>query len=414
VISVRILLINKFFHPGAGAETSFFATRALLQERGHDVIDFAMAQAQNAPSPYADYFAPERSYSADVALPTRVIDAAASVYSTSARTALSRLLDDHPPAIAHLHNIYHQLTLSIVDELSARRIPIVLTLHDWKVACPAYTLYTQGAPCRRCPSSGVHNAIRHRCVKGSLAGSAIAALEARVARQRKSYDKVDRFIAPSRFAIEVARLGGIDGRKVAHVPNFLPAAELRDRGGDGPTRPRVLFVGRLEETKGVRDLLTAFAQVRGDAELRFVGGGPLENEVAAAVAADPRITFAGRLPRHEVVEEYRQARCVVMPSVWEDNGPLVILEAQAMKKPMIVTDRGGLPEFVEDGQDGIVVPAASPAALARAITHLTSDEEDARERGLRARRRVLKENSEAVHYQRLEAVYRAAIDEAAV
>ena len=149
---VRVLLVNKFFHPRAGAETSFLQTRRLLVERGHDVIDFAMQHDANLPSPYEAFFAPRRSYDTDGRAAKRAVDAASSVYSVTARRALSRLLDAYRPDVAHLHNIYHQLTLSIVDELAKRRIPIVLTLHDWKIACPAYTLFTEGQPCRRCPT----------------------------------------------------------------------------------------------------------------------------------------------------------------------------------------------------------------------------------------------------------------------
>jgi len=107
----------------------------------------------------------------------------------------------------------------VVDELARRRVPIVLTLHDWKIACPAYTLFTEGAPCRRCVGGSVANAVRHRCVKGSVAASAIATAEAALARQRDTYGKIERFIAPSRFAVDVARMSGVEPRRIAHVPN---------------------------------------------------------------------------------------------------------------------------------------------------------------------------------------------------
>ncbi len=119
----RVLLVNKFFRPGAGAETSFLHTRRLLQERGHDVIDFAMRDDANCPSPYATYFAPQRSYGNDVPRRERAAHALSSVYSPSARRAMAHLLDAHRPDVAHLHNVYHQLTLSIVDELASRRVP---------------------------------------------------------------------------------------------------------------------------------------------------------------------------------------------------------------------------------------------------------------------------------------------------
>jgi glycosyltransferase involved in cell wall biosynthesis len=402
---MRVLLVNKFFRPGAGAETSFLHTRRLLQDRGHDVIDFAMRDDANLPSPYASFFAPPRSYASDVPLRERAAHALSSVYSPAARRAIARLLDAHRPDVAHLHNVYHQLTLSIVDELASRRVPIVLTMHDWKIACPAYTLFTDGEVCRRCPTGNVASAVRHRCVKSSTAASAIAAAEAIVAHRRGSYDKVQRFIAPSRFAIGVAALAGVSETKVAHIPNFLPDDELNvtTRGDDAGAQ--LLYAGRLESTKGIRNLLAAFARVRTPATLRIAGRGELVEEVLTAAATDPRISYLGQLPRDDLYAEIDAARAVVLPSLYEDNGPLIILEAQARAKAMIVTDRGGPPEFVRHEETGLVVDPAAPSSLAAAMERLAGDAELARALGARAQQDVRREHSAARHYELLTRTY---------
>ncbi|HEX3974776.1 MAG TPA: glycosyltransferase [Solirubrobacteraceae bacterium] len=402
---MRVLLVNKFFRPGAGAETSFLHTRRLLQERGHDVIDFAMRDDANLPSPYASFFAPSRSYAADVPLRERAAHALSSVYSPAARRAIARLLDAHRPDVAHLHNVYHQLTLSIVDELASRRVPIVLTMHDWKIACPAYTLFTEGEVCRRCPTGNVASAVRHRCVKSSAAASAIAATEAIVAHRRGSYEKVQRFIAPSRFAVGVAALAGVAEAKVTHIPNFLPDDELNVTARSDDAGARLLYAGRLEATKGIRGLLAAFARVRTPATLRIAGRGELEEEVRAAAAADPRISYLGLLPRDELYAEIDAARAVVLPSLYEDNGPLIILEAQARAKAMIVTDRGGPPEFVRHDETGLVVDPASPVSLAAAMERLAGDADLARTLGARAQQDVRREHSAARHYELLSRTY---------
>ncbi len=402
---MRVLLVNKFFRPGAGAETSFLHTRRLLQEHGHDVIDFAMRDDANLPSPYAAFFAPQRSYAADVPLRERAAHALASVYSPSARRAMARLLDAHRPDVAHLHNVYHQLTLSIVDELASRGVPIVLTMHDWKIACPAYTLFTEGEVCRRCPTGNVASAVRHRCVKSSTAASAIAAAEAVVAHQRGSYQKVQRFIAPSRFAVGVAALGGVPEARVAHIPNFLPDDELNVEAASDDAGARLLYAGRLEPTKGITSLLAAFAQVRTPATLRIAGRGELEADVRAAAAADPRISYLGMLPRDELYAEIDAARAVVLPSLYEDNGPLIILEAQARAKAMIVTNRGGPPEFVRHEETGLVIDPASPSSLASAMERLAGDAELAGALGRRAQDAVRREHSAERHYERLTRAY---------
>jgi glycosyltransferase involved in cell wall biosynthesis len=402
---MRVLLVNKFFRPGAGAETSFLHTRRLLREQGHDVIDFAMRDDGNLPSPYSSFFAPPRSYAADVPLRERAAHALSSVYSPAARRAIARLLDAHRPDVAHLHNVYHQLTLSIVDELASRRVPIVLTMHDWKIACPAYTLFTEGDVCRRCPTGNVGSAVRHRCVKSSVAASAIAATEAIVAHRRGSYGKVQRFIAPSRFAIGVAALAGVSEAKVAHIPNFLPDDELNVTARGDDAGAQLLYAGRLESTKGIRNLLAAFARVRTPATLRIAGRGELVEEVLAAAATDPRISYLGQLPRDDLYAEIDAARAVVLPSLYEDNGPLIILEAQARAKALIVTDRGGPPEFVRHDETGLVVDPASLSSLAAAMERLVGDAHFARALGARAQEVVRREHSAARHYELLTRTY---------
>lgn len=406
---MRVLHVNKFFHPRAGAETSFLQTRRLLLERGHEVLDFAMRHPENLHSPYEAHFAPFRSYDGTGGIARRGHDAVASVYSVSARRCLAGLLEERAPDVAHLHNVYHQLSLSVVDELRARGVPIVMTLHDWKVACPAYTLYTEGAPCRRCPRGSVVNSIRHRCVKDSAAASTLAAAEAAVARARHTYAKIDRFIAPSRFAIEVAEMGGVPRDRVLLVPNFLPEDELagapsrRDRG------PRIFYAGRLDPTKGLRELFLAFARLPPQVELRIAGSGELEDEVRDVARRDPRIAYLGRLSRDEVFAEYAAARAVVMPSVWEENGPLVLLEAQACGTPLIVSDRGGPREFVAHGETGLVVDPRDTESLANAMARLALDPELAARWGERARSRVLSEHNADRHYGCLLNAYSEAI-----
>jgi glycosyltransferase involved in cell wall biosynthesis len=406
-----VLQVNKFFHPRAGAETAFLQTRDLLTDNGHEVVDFAMRHPANLASPYERYFAPSRSYDGGGRLDRRVKDAASSVYSWKVRRSLGELLDLRTPHVAHLHNVYHQLTLSVVDELARRRVPTVLTLHDWKVACPAYTLFTDGAPCRRCVRGSVANAIVHRCVKGSVLASGVAAAEAGLARRRGTYAKVQRFIAPSRFARAVAGMAGVEPSRVAYVPNFLTDAELSARPAATPREPTFLYAGRLDATKGIRQLLDAFARVEARCVLRIAGAGELEGEVRAAAARDRRIEYLGRVERADLLTELDRALAVVLPSIWEDNGPLAILEAHARGAALIVTDRGGPPEFVRDGESGLVVGAEDVAALAEAIRRLVADPELARRFGERGRQDVQANHNAARHYERLMSVYSQAISE---
>lgn len=404
---LKVLLVNKYFFPLAGAETAYLHTRELLKARGHRVLDFTTKDPRNLPSDQAEYFAPQRSYSGDGSGLRRARDAATAVYSWSARHALARLLDAERPDVAHLHNIYHQLTLSVVDELHARGIPIVQTLHDYKIACPSYTLFTEGEPCHRCVGSSVVHAVAHRCIKGSVPASALAALEAGLARQRGTYDRVGYYLAPSRFAGSMAVASGVPPGRVRFLPYFLPDAELSPPT-TGMREPVFLFGGRLERTKGVHELLAAFGQVPPPARLKIAGWGPLEADVAAAAAGSTQIEFLGRRPRAEFLRELSAARALLLPSVWEDNCPLVMLEARARGTAVIVSDRGGPPEFVRDGVDGFVVDPDDAAGLAERITRLAGDRALAARMGERGRERLLEDHRAAAHYEQLMGVYEAA------
>lgn len=400
-----VLLVNKFFYPRAGAETAFFHTRDVLKASGHEVIDFAMADPQNVPSPYSPWFAPHRAYTGGGLAPRRVTDAASAVYSRSARKALAQLLDERQPDVAHLHNIYHQLTLSVVDELAGRGVPTVLTLHDWKIACPAYTLFRDGAPCRECVSGSVLNVVKHRCIKGSLPGSTLAALEAQLATLRKSYQRIDRFIAPSDFAADVARMAGIPDESIHVVPYLMPEAEISPISSEPRPEPTFFFGGRLEETKGVRQMLDAFRKVEGPAALRIAGWGDLEEEVRRHAQQDPRIAFLGSITRAQVLDELSAARALLLPSTWEDNCPLIMLEAQARSTPVIASNRGGPPQFVRHGVDGVIVDPDDQENLVRAIEQLADDPATAASMGSSGRRRLADVHNSRRHYELLLGVY---------
>lgn len=409
---LRVLQIHKFFYPHAGSEAALFNTRSLLARKNHEVIDFAMAHPDNVPSPYQDYFAPMRSYfDPSRSAVRRARDAAASIYSPAIWPRLTKLIRATRPDIAHLHLVYHQLSLAVVDVLRHEQVPMAMTLHDYKIGCPAYQMYRDGHPCEICLDNPVENVLRYRCIKGSAAASALAAAEARMARVRGTYHKVDAYITPSRFAGEIALRTGIDERKVHVVPNFLPEEEIPAPRDAAVTEPRFFFAGRLEAVKGIRELLEAYATRDPSLGTLVIAGakGEMEDEVAAQAADSPNIEYLGRLDRGEVMLQMGKARAMVIPSKWYENNPISLIEARAQGVPVICTDMGGLPEMVDNGVDGLVVPREDVPMLASAIRRLAEDPEGAHAMGLVGRQRFERENSPEAHYSGLMSAYRAAI-----
>jgi glycosyltransferase involved in cell wall biosynthesis len=410
---MRILQIHKFFYPHAGSETVLFHTRELLASKGHEVIDFAMEHPKNVESPHEELFAPRREYmDSSRSKFLRGRDAISSVYSLAARARLRRLIEQTKPDIAHMHIIYHQLTMSIVDELARAKVPMVMTLHDYKIGCPAYVLYRDGHPCHDCTTGAVYNVVRHKCIKGSRSASVLAGVEAALAHLTGKYDKIDGYICPSAFVGSVAVEAGVSSDRIHVIPNFLPDSEVGQAVSSLVDSPRFFFAGRLEEVKGVGDLLEAFKDedpAMGTLVIAGAGGG-LEGKVKETAKQLANIEYLGRLSREEVLQQLRQSRAALLPSRWDENNPMSILEARTLGIPVIVSERGGLPEMVDDGVDGRVIRAGDIGALRDAIRDLASDRARAQAFGGAGYRRFRQDNTAAVHYEALMGAYAAAVE----
>lgn len=403
---VRVLLVNKFFVARGGAETVVLQTRRLLEEAGHEVVLFGMRTGAETDEPWLSFFVSERRYF-DGPLLRRVRDAASTVYSFEARRRLRDLLRSAQPEVAHLHNVYHQLTLSLLDELEAQRIPTVMTLHDYKPACPAYQLLTHDGVCERCLGGAYWNAVRHRCLKGSLVGSALVALEAYLARVRRLYAKVDRFLAPSVFLRDVMVRAGMPRKAIEVLPNAVPLAPAPR---PQPAPASFLYAGRLSWEKGIDTLLEAVALARGPLEVRIAGEGPAAADVRRRVEAEALpVQLLGFLEREDVAGELVRATASLLPSRCYENCPMAILEAGARGVPTIASRIGGIPELVTSGVDGMLVPPGDAPALASALDELAHDRERAAALGQAAYARVRARHSEDGYREALLAHYEAAV-----
>lgn len=406
-----VLQINKFFYDKGGTERYYFLLCDALAARGHDIVHFSMDDPRNRPSADADLFVPNVDFDADTNPFQAIRRASSFIRSRVAAKNLAALLERRRPDIAHLHNIYHQITPSILPVLEAAGIPVVMTLHDYKLVCPNYSLFAHGTYCYRCEGDRFYNAPLTRCCDGSLAKSALLALEATWQKLTDVYDSISRFVAPSRFMRDTMVAAGYAERRVAYVPGFMPAGNgpAPDDGvGQGLPDRFVLYFGRLSAEKGVGVLLDAVAQLP-EVPLVVCGDGPLHEALAARgaeIGAD-RIRFTGHVSQAAIRALLERAAAVVVPTLSPENAPYTVLEAAAAAVPVIVSDMGGLPEMA-DVVAGRVVPVGDVPALAEQIDRVWRE-------GARARA-AAREGSEAArayfakdtHMDRIEAVYEAA------
>lgn len=405
---MKVLLVNNQYRPVAGgAESVLLNTQSLLEQAGHRTVPFAIAQPDTFTTEWNAYF-PDGGRLARSRARSR--DSLATVYSPGVRRSLGALIEAAQPDVAHLHNVYEKLTLSVVDALVKRRIPVVLTLHDYRAVCPNGRLMVDGRPCNSCVASGNYwNAIRRRCLHGSLWKTLIAAAECYVNKWRDQYRKIDLFIAPTRFLRDVMVAGGLPEERVRLVPNpvacdVLPARVL-------PAAPRFLFAGRLVAEKGLDVLLDAAARLDAGARVVVYGSGRYEEHVRRRIRAERLpVELHGYVARDVVARALRRTTAGVVPSLWYENGPLAIPEAAARGVPVIASDLGAMRQLVEHRRDGLLVAPGNAAALAAAMNELGRDRRLALRLGMAAWARARSENSPDSYLASLLAIYAEAAD----
>lgn len=377
---MKILIINKFYFPRGGAEQHVFALRELLKARGHEVMEFAMADGRNIDSAYSRFFV-SPIQSERVRFDWQGVRTVARfLYSFEAARKLDALLKRERPDIAHVHNIYHQLSPSILRVLRKHKVPIVMTLHDYKLLSPNYLLYHHGHIADP-DTENLAQCVTHRSVKDSWAASLVCALETWLHRRLRLYENVNAFISPSAFLRDLFTRHRPSLSPIHHIPHCIPpvAPAKTEPGSYG------LFVGRLSEEKGVDELLDVAHGL--PFPIKIAGSGPAEEHLKRRCHREQfaNVSFAGFVTGTSLEQLYRNARFLVVPSRWYENAPLVILEAMRWGVPVIAPDHGAFPEFVHHDETGILYAPRSQDELRCAMDALVSDPERARRLGENAR-----------------------------
>lgn len=385
---MRILLVNKFHYRKGGAETYYLTVGSELERMGHEVAYFSMKHPDNLPCEWDKYFVTQREYN-NVKNPLKAArDGLALIYSPEAKRNFQALCEEFRPDIVHLNNVHRQITLSILDApyLRENKVPVFYTAHDYVTVCPGYLMLDGGGcVCDACLEDGHYrHCIEKRCVKGSRAKSALAAMEASFNRAHKSSQRIDKVIAPSRFMRSKLIEGGWPEDKVVFLQNFADDAILEraaNAGADATDRenPYLLFFGRLSAEKGVDTLLRAFdaalSSLPQNMRLVVVGDGPDAGEfksLASSLGCASRIEFAGYRTGDALQSYVEGAALSVASSKWRENMPYSIVEAFAAGTPIVGTDIGGIPELVDEGETGFICEPGDVKSMADAISRGTN------------------------------------------
>lgn len=359
-----LLSINNYYYRRGGAEVVFLEENRMFEALGWDVACFAMHHENNYTSPWSRYFVDEIEFGVTQGVMKKIASAGKIIFSYEARDKILRLVEDIRPDVAHAHNVYHHISPSIFGALRAQGIPTVLTLHDLKIACPAYKMLAHDGICERCRGGALWNVLFHRCVKDSLPLSAVIMAESFVHRFLGCYSRhVDRFVVPSRFYLDKLVEWGWPAESFEHIPNFVDVEAFQPSGKPGD---RFIFFGRLGHEKGVATFVQALA-LSGTRGV-VVGTGPEEERLralAAKLGAD--VEFLGYRSGQALIDAISAARAMVLPSEWYENAPMSVLEAYALERPVLGADIGGIPELIRPESTGDVFVSGVAESLAERL-----------------------------------------------
>lgn len=365
----KLISINNYHYRRGGSDVVYLDHAALLEETGWMNGFFAMNHPKNFESPWTKYFVDEIEFGHAYSMGQKLAMASKVVYSFEAQKKLKQLLQDFPADIAHLHCIYHHLSPSIIPTLRDAGVPVVMTAHDLKLACPAYKMLNNTGVCEKCKGGNLFNVVKHRCVRDSLAASAIVMVESAVHRMLNTYQgKLDKVVVPSRFFMEKFIEWGWPRDKFAYIPNYVDSTRFEPGYDPGNY---FLYFGRLAPEKGVATLMRA-AKAAG-IKLKIAGTGPIEAELHSLQAElQGDIEFLGYRSGAELHALIREARAVVLPSEWYENAPMSVLESFALGTPVIGARIGGIPEMVIDGDTGWTFESRSTVELAALLSRITA------------------------------------------
>ncbi len=383
---MRILSVHNYYAQPGGEDRVFESEASLLESHGHEVIRFVRHNSSLAGVSRAGVFMN-------------------ALWSRKVASELTQVVADRKPDVAHVHNVFSVLSPVVYHVFRRAGIPVVQTLHNYRLACPAARLRRAGRFCDQCRGRMMAwPAIRHRCYQSSLSSS--AALSAILAFHRLigTWTRgVDLYIAPSEFLRKQMIPAGVPTGRVVVKPHYVP-----DPGGEAGRGQGggALYLGRLEAEKGVLELLDAWRLLPGY-PLDLVGEGPLESVIRGRLR-DPalsHVSLSGWAAREDVDVRLAKARLVVVPSVGDESFGLPVIEAFSYGVPAIVSQAGALPELVTDGVNGVVADPGNALKWAAAVRCIFDDAGIRSRMSREARSTYLQRYSPDIGYRNLLAVY---------
>lgn len=385
---MKVLLCHNYYQQPGGEDQVFADEATLLERRGHDVQRFTL-------------------HNDEIRGMSRLAVAGRTLWSRKTYRQFRQGLRSFRPDVAHFTNTFPLISPAAYYAAKAESVPVVQSLHNYRLLCPNAQLLRDGRPCQDCLSKLVAwPGVRHACYRGSRAASAVVAGMLAVHQVLGTWQtKVDAYITLAQFARDQFVEHGWPAERMHVKPNFVhPVPEVGDGAG-----AYALFVGRLSPEKGVNVLLDAWACLPAPISLRIMGDGPLAERVRQAAATDDRIQWLGRQPTAEVLRTMSQAACLVMPSTWYEVCPKTLLESLAVGTPVMASRLGAMTEIIADGQTGRHFAPGDPRDLANQLQHMLADRGRLTAMRQAAREEYLSKYTDERNYELLHKIYRSVV-----
>lgn len=400
---MRVLQVNNFHFPRGGSDRYFLEISGLLQENGHHVGTFA---ANHPKTIRSDLLVTTPPAGVDTQRAGGISNIQNYLYSSEAKQRMVEAIQAFNPEIAHLHIYYGQLTASILEPLRQSGIPIVQTLHEYKLVCPTNGLYAQGGFCDACQGKQYWHALFKRCNRDSFSRSALSMVEAYLSKMLGASRNIDHFIAVSEFQKKLLVKLGVSEKKLSVLYHFINSVD------DSPEHEGeyFLYVGRITGDKGIGVLLEAYSQIEKcyRLPLKIVGDGVEINQwklFSENLSLNDEVEWLGFKDGKELNDLYRGCLAVINPSLLNETFGLTCLEALAQGRPVIASDIGAFPEVFSNGVEGILVPPGDVSSLSRAMVDMARAPSEAFNMGIQAMNNVRMHFSRQKHYEGLMKIY---------
>jgi glycosyltransferase involved in cell wall biosynthesis len=384
---MRILKLHTHYQQPGGEDGVFGAEVALLRDKGHTVVPLTFHNKQLE----------------DVPLLWR---AAVTLWNREAYARVREAIRLHRPDILHVHNTFPLASPAVIHAAKAERVPVVMTLHNYRLLCVNALFFRRGRVCEDCLGRIPWRGVLHGCYRDSRPASAVVAAMLTLNRALGTWNMVDRFIALTEFARQKFIEGGFPPEKISVKPNFVHPDPGPGEGRGG----YALFVGRLSPEKGLGTLLMAWERLGGKVPLKIVGDGPLAPEVQEAQKRIPGVEWLGRKAPEEVYALMGEASFLVFPSEWYEGFPKVLAEAFAKGLPVLASALGSQGSIVDHGRTGLHFRPGDPEDLAAKVEWLLAHPNELARMRKEARAEYEAKYTAEENYRQLMAVYQAVLE----